>query len=377
MKILILSNGDSVHTYKWVTALCARNIDIILFSLNEFNPAPYNGLKNFKSFALGFNSKLSTVDNKFKKLLFLFFVGRIKRIIAREKPDILHAHYATSYGLMGALCNFHPYIISVWGSDIFHFPGKSFFHRKFIEYNLSKADMLLSTSHVMAEKTQKYTDKDIEVTPFGIDTSVFKPFKTNSLFDDDAVVIGTIKNLASKYGIDYLIKAFKIISDKYPGLKLNLLIVGGGSKARMAFLKNLCKEMQIDQKVKFTGLISHADVPAYNNMLDIYVAVSILDSESFGVAIIEASACEKPVIVSNVGGLPEVVKNEETGFIVSPKNEYETADAIEKLVLNNELKLKMGKNGRKFVQENYEWDFCVDKMISVYNKIISPISSGS
>ena len=370
MKIVLFANPDSVHTLKWVTSLCRNNIDIVLFSLNNFNPIPYQDLKNFRSYSLNNDSKLSTSNNKIKKLTYLFSIKKIKKIIEHEKPDILHSHYATSYGLIGALTNFHPFIISVWGSDVFDFPKVSILHRKIIEFNLRKADKVLSTSNIMAKETEKYTRKQIEVTPFGIDLQIFKPLKTKSLFEDNAIVIGTIKSLASKYGIEYLIKAFKIISDKYADLNLKLLIVGGGTEERELYLKNLCKELHIDKKVKFTGFIAHEEVPVYYNMLDIYVAVSILDSESFGVAILEASACEIPVVVSNVGGLPEVVKNEETGFIVEPKNEFETACAIEKLILNKDLRLTMGKNGRKHVEENYEWNFCVQKMISIYQSMI-------
>jgi len=82
----------------------------------------------------------------------------------------------------------------------------------------------------------------------------------------------------------------------------------------------------------FTGKVPYNEVPKYQNMLTISVSVS--DSESFGVAILEASACEKPVVVSNVGGLTEVVEDGVTGIIVPPRNPEKTAEAIEKLLLD-------------------------------------------
>jgi glycosyltransferase involved in cell wall biosynthesis len=88
------------------------------------------------------------------------------------------------------------------------------------------------------------------------------------------------------------------------------------------------------------------------------------------VAIIEASACEKPVVVSNEGGLPEVVKDGETGFVVPPKDPRATAMAIEKLMLDKELCIKMGKKGRKRVMKLYNWDDNVDLMISIYQGLI-------
>jgi len=99
--------------------------------------------------------------------------------------------------------------------------------------------------------------------------------------------------------------------------------------------------------------------------LDIYVAPSL--EESFGVAVLEASACNKPVVVSNVGGLPEVVDNGITGFIVEPMNPNDLATAIEKLVRNPSLRLEMGRKGREKVFEEYEWNKCVSAMIEHYN----------
>ena len=106
-------------------------------------------------------------------------------------------------------------------------------------------------------------------------------------------------------------------------------------------------------------------------MLDIYVALSTLDSESFGVAIIEASACEKPVVVSNAGGLPEVVEDGVTGIIVPKHDEVSAANAIEKLLLDEELRIQMGQNGRKRVKELFDWNHNVAQMIDIYQRMLS------
>ena len=102
-------------------------------------------------------------------------------------------------------------------------------------------------------------------------------------------------------------------------------------------------------------------------MLDIYVAVSI--KESFGVAVLEASACSKPVVVSNVGGLPEIVEDGITGFIVEKENPEVLAEALEKLILDIDLRIQMGKNGRNKVINEYNWKDSVAAMISIYESI--------
>lgn len=363
MKILFLANCNSIHTKRWVTTLAQRGIQIFLFSFEKVIDNVYCNYSNIYLIEGDFKNTDSKNGN-ISKIRLLKYLPSLKHSILKFSPDIIHAHYATSYGLLGALCGFKPFILSVWGSDIFDFPKTSKIHKWLIEFNLYRANIILSTSHIMAKEIKKYTAKEITVTPFGIDLIKFKNKKVDSLFFSDSVIIGTVKTLLPLYGIDYLIQAFKIIKDKHFDLPLKLLIVGDG-KDRLK-LESLCNELKIAGDVIFTGSVDYEKVPDFINILDIYVALSI--SESFGVAILEASACEKPVIVSNVGGLPEVVVNGETGFVVEAKNPQAAAVAIERLVLDEGLRIKMGKAGRLRVSELYDWDENVSLMITIYKK---------
>jgi glycosyltransferase involved in cell wall biosynthesis len=288
-------------------------------------------------------------------------------MIADFQPDILHVHYASSYGLIGALSGFHPYLVSVWGADIFEFPRKSIFHRELIKFTLRKADKILSTSHVMAKETNKYTEKPIEVTPFGIDLDRFKPFHAESLFNEDDIVIGTIKGLDKQYGIEFLLQAFAILAKRQPALPLKLLIVGGGPLEKS--LKQRANELGIENRTAFTGQVRYDEIASYHNMLTIFVALSVIDSESFGVAILEASACEKPVVVANVGGLPEVVEHGVTGLVVPPKHPEAAAAAIERLIHDNELRWQMGNAGRERVKKLYDWKVNVEQMLGIYRDV--------
>ena len=196
----------------------------------------------------------------------------------------------------------------------------------------------------------------------------FKPLNVNSLFDKNDIVIGTIKTLEEKYGIEYLIKAFAIVKNKYHNLPLKLLIVGDGSLSEN--LKNLVHDLNIEEETVFTGKIAHELVPVYDNMLSVSVSVSVSNSESFGVAVIETSACGKPVVVSDVGGLPEVVKDGITGIVVPPRNPEKTAEAIEKLVLDDSMRKQMGAAGREHVAQFYDWNKNVEQMVDIYRGMI-------
>lgn len=372
MRIFLLADLNSVHTIKWATSLAENGLEICLFGLSNVNHRFYEPHKNIQVCTIGIDSSI-TGNVKATSAKFRYFkaIPQVKGVIRQFKPNIVHAHYASSYGLIGALSGFHPFILSVWGADIFEFPLKSFLHKYLIQYNLKQADQILSTSHFMAGEISKYINKPIVVTPFGIDLSSFKPQPVASLFNQDDLVVGTIKALEEQYGVEYLIKAFRLLRDKHPGLPLKLLIVGGGSLEKS--LKTLVKKLNLENETVFTGRVSYETVPSYHNMLSIYVALSVIDSESFGVAVIEASACEKPVVVANIGGLPEVVEDGVTGFITPPRNPEKAAETIEKLILDKDLCLSMGRVGRKRVTNLYNWDDNVKQMIRVYQNVLSSL----
>jgi glycosyltransferase involved in cell wall biosynthesis len=150
-------------------------------------------------------------------------------------------------------------------------------------------------------------------------------------------------------------------------LPLKLLIVGGGSLADP--LKKLTESLAISKDTVFMGKVLYEDVSKYQNMLTI--SVSLSNAESFGVAIIEASACEKPVIVSAVGGLIEVVQDGVTGIVVPPRNPEAAAAAIIALINNPALMHEMGKNGRKRVELLYKWEDNVKQMVIIYQIMLS------
>lgn len=364
LKILLLSDSRSEHTEKWALGLASKGIHVGVFS---FNKATYDWINNHPLITLLHEAEETVNAKKLKtKIKYIKNVGALKAAIATFKPDILHAHYATSYGLIGALSGFHPYIISVWGMDVYGFPNASYLHKSLLKYNLRKADMILSTSEIMKQETLKYTGKNITVTPFGVDTSVFK--KANVSKEPNTIYIGTIKSIEEKYGIRYIIEAAKILKDRIKNQKLKFLLIGAGSQSDY-YKKQIAAEGLADT-VELTGRIKFSDVPHYHNLLDIFLNVSIDDSESFGVAVVEAMSSETPVIVSDVGGLMEVIDKGKFGIIVKKKNAVEIADAIEKLINNPQLREEMGKKGREHVLNTYDFNVSLNKMIEAYNSVL-------
>ena len=366
LKIILLSDPFSSHTIKWANGLSQKGVDVIIFGLSEYQMDQYS--QNIQIRCLKFPPFIKyKSEGNLLKILYVFAIPHLKKLLKQSAPAILHAHSASSYGLLGALSGHKPFIISVWGNDVFTFPNKSVIFKKLLQYNFSKTDKIFSTSYIMAAETRKFTDKEIDVISFGIDLNKFKPTFERKIFFENDIVIGTVKSLEHKYGVFDLVRAFKIIKDKFPKLPLKLLLVGRGTLEKQ--VRQLVSDLGLNQSTKITGFIPYTEVANYHNELDIMVNVSTEDSESFGVSVLEASACEKPVIVSDKGGLKEVVEKNVTGIFVPANNKDLLAEALEKLVVNEELRISLGKAGRKRVKLHYNWDDSVLKMVANYEKI--------
>lgn len=361
MKILLLSDTYSEHTEKWALGLANKGVEIGLFSFNKASYSWYN----HPNITVFFEPEQKiNAESTLTKLAYLKYVTILKKIIKHFNPDVLHAHYATSYGLVGALSNFHPYIISSWGTDVMKFPNKNFIAKSILKYNFRNADVLCATSETIKKCIHEVIKKDVSVIPFGVDLANFAPQKVESLFNDDDFVLGSIKPLEELYNIDVLIKSFAALRSKYPHLKL--LIAGEGSAEKE--LMTLANSLRVTDAITFAGRIPFKDIHKYYNMIDVLVNIS--EYESFGVSVIEAMACEKPVVVTNVGGLKDIVKDDRLGFKVEVRNIEQTTAAIDTLISDKEIYRRIATNSRQHVIENYSWNRNLEEMMTIYTDLI-------
>lgn len=357
MKLAYLAAANSIHTVRWVNELSRRGHKVHLITMHQV-------------------AKTSLIDASID-LHFLrvppptgYFLNSysLRKLLSKIKPALLHTHYASGYGTLARLSNFHPALLSIWGSDVFTFPEETRWKEKLLRLNLAAADRIASTSHAMKKQAERFVvpKHAVAVTPFGVDCEKFKP--VDSLRDADGFIIGTIKTLEPGYGIDTLMRAFGIIINNYQSPKrLRLLIAGKG--VLRGKLESLAIDLGIAGRTQFLGYVPHTDVPRVLNQLSVFVSVS--NSESFGVAVLEASACGVPAIVSDVGGLPEVVRNGVTGTIVPSGNPEALAKAMMDFIENEELAKSVGDAGRDFVVTHYEWGESVSRMERLYESIVN------
>ena len=357
VRVLIVSAALSIHTVRWVNGLVKRGHEVHLASVHPVGRHSIDSRVRIHLAPHGGKAK------------YVVNAGWLRSVAAGVQPDIVNVHYATGYGLLARLAHIDaPTLLSVWGSDVYDSPRANPLMRHMVRSNLVSATRIASTSHCMARVTRDLVNKPISITPFGVDTEILTPFdKRRDANDGDGVVrIGTIKALHSKYGIGELIRAFSRVHDERPNTVLH--IWGGGPDENP--LKVLARRLVPDGSVEFRGAIDHSEVRDALGSLDIFAALSTLDSESFGVAIIEAGACGLPAVVSDADGPAEVVEDGVTGLIVPRGDVIASATALMQLVDDVELRRRMGGAGRHHVVETYSWERSLDLMELAYRDTI-------
>ncbi len=366
MKICILSNSLAVHTQRWASAYAARGHDVTVLSIRDHSIPGVS----VQSVCVGPVNSRALFWTLLSYVRLLFSCRRRLRSLA---PDVVHAHYAITHGVIGAFSRFRPLVISAWGKDVI-WDGRGnmpWYLQRFLRYAFARADLICSTSKFMRTEIEHLVPngKPIAIVPFGVDCDVFRPRRALP-FDRHAnshFRIGFVKSLSKKYGPVFLIRAMPDVLTEVP--KAKLVMAGRGPMEKE--LKALVKELGIENHVEFAGFVPHANVPALMQTFDVLVNSSIYDSESFGVAILEAAACGVPAVVTDVGGVSEACIDGHTAILVQSHDSTVIAKAIVRLARNDCQRRIMGSQGRQFVQQNYVWSENVTRMLSCLHAVVS------
>jgi len=257
------------------------------------------------------------------------------------------------------------------------------FHTKFIMPQIIKAaDKIIVTSLDYAQTSNikdflaKEPDKFIAIPP-SVDLHRFFPSKKeksilykynlNSQTDKILLFVGALDKAHYFKGIEFLINAFNVLDHSGCadcGYQIKLLIVGSGN------LKNKyetqVKNAGLQDKIIFIGYVSDKDLPQYYNIADVVVLPSIDRSEAFGITLIEAMACAKPVVAADLPGVRSVFTNKQEGYVFAVKQEGDLANRINLLFKNMQLAEKIGQQARQKVETQYSHEYLLKKLEDVY-----------
>ncbi|MEO0202835.1 MAG: glycosyltransferase family 4 protein [candidate division WOR-3 bacterium] len=349
-KVLILGDFQSKHTILWFKSY-SKFFDVYGFSLQK---PMINSDKIFY---------IKTNVNS-EKLKYFLSMEKLKEIYNQIKPQILHAHFIQNYGLMAYLLK-KPYILSVWGRDLFSIAYKKF--RNFISKQILKNAKII---HVDAYSLKWILVNNFNISPFkiinfpfGLETEILnKPLK--SLKNETFRIVEFRKHINKIYNQVTILKAIKILKNK--GLKnFKFFFLSRGKDSD--YYKKLSHELEIEDFVEFLHL-SHDEILNFLSESHIYVSASLVDSTS--VSLLEAMNFGAFPIVSDIWANFEWIIDNFNGYLFNPLDEYDIAQKIEKAFDYKKIE-KVRIINKEIVKQKANWEKNFEEFLKFINSEIS------
>lgn len=353
MKIGMLAQSGAVHTKRWCQGLSQRGDDILLISNSAFPGQPTG--ERIKTIVLPGSSSLS----------YFYNLPRVRRLLNDFKPDIVHTHYATGYGLWGAMQKVAPLVVTAWGTDITDAASGKFIISNIVRHALKKAVAVTAPSRYLLDAAIKFepeVNSKGHHIPFGLEFN--EDIQPGEKKSDDNVQFIFSKQFypiyAPKLVLDAFAQAHRVVSD------ISLVMIGGGP------LKD--EMVRLTDDLKITSSVTIRDWTKMDQAQEIIAQSDIMvmpsHHESFGVAALEAASFGLPVIATRVGGIPEVVEHNQTGLLIPPGDVEALTTAMITLAKNKSIRVKMGQAGREMVRSKYNFSDNIDQMRQLYQDIL-------
>ena len=248
------------------------------------------------------------------------------------------------------------------------------YHRTVAAPILQFADRIVATSQSYADTSpilQPVLQK-VEVIPNAVDETIFNPNVDGSRITDRYGLQRTrnvlfVGRLVPYKGVEYLLSAIEILRHEF--VDIRLIIVGDGELKEK--LTHQADGLGIRENVTFVGHVPNSELPPFYASSDLTVLPSVSRLEAFGIALLEAMACGKPVIASSIPGVRDVVEDDVTGCLIPPRDAISLAGAISKIIRNKRLAERMGREARKRIEENYTWRRVTHSYERVYSDLLS------
>ncbi len=373
MKICYLANADSIHTQRWVKYFADKGHEVHLISSRPFGDCSIKNVKLHLTKRLHLQIKfISFIIN------LLIEIIQIRKLIKKIKPDVVHAHYVVDYGFRAALANFHPFILSVWGSDVLVAPRKSYFIKMMVKYALNKADVVVPTAKFMKDylvKEFKLSEKKIIRIPWGIDLKIFhrgykkevEKLKKELKINSKKWIILSPRGMRPNYSNNHLIlDVIPYVIESHPGT-IFIFLRGNGSAIFEKELEEKVSELGIKNNVRFIPhFLSPQEMAIYYNMSNIFVSIPYTDQ--FASTIMEGMVCGSIPIVSNIEVYRQYLEDGKNAFFVDPDDPKDIAKKIIYCIEHPEIKDKVYIINKKIIEENENWNKNAKKIEGLYEK---------
>lgn len=287
--------------------------------------------------------------------------------------DLIHAYFITQAGFVAAYSGCFlglPVIVSARGNDLDRSvfdPGKA----AHVIFTLSRAHIVTTNCGELSKKARTLVpDCQVEIIPNGVDCQLFQSAPKDEIFArslgvDGVPVLGFVGEARSKKGLASLLLAYKIISQQK---KAALLLVGGVREGEDKEMFTVFRKQNPDLMIELVPYRPLEDLPRYYSLMDILLMPSLRDG--LPNTLLEAMACERAVIASRVGGMIDVIRDNENGILVPPANIDMLVAGVLDLLNNDEKRLQLGRSARLTVLSNYTLEQELNANLMLYHRLI-------
>lgn len=355
MRICLFGDAGSIHLERWCQFFIGEGHEVHLIS---FTKAEVPGTTCYYVDA----GPIAVQGGNWRVLL---QYRKVRKIVRAIKPDVFHALYATSYGITGALVNYHPYVISSLGSDILISPRNSSLLRALLRFAYRRVDASTTMSQQMKDVSVAYGlpgDK-IQLLPFGIDPAVFNA-NGRDLASSPFIICST-RNFEEVYNIPDLINAIALIREQLGDFQLWMAGIGTLESS----IKALVEAKGLSSHVHFLGRMKQPELA--DKLRNSHVFVSMSSSDGNSVSLSEGMACGCVCIVSEIEANKFWVEHDKTGYFVPVHGVEALANRILAVKADYEaIQARMFAINHPLIEQKGNWFKNMRTVTSLYEQLV-------
>ena len=297
----------------------------------------------------------------------LRLVSSLRQVLRRVQPDVVHAGSVQTAAFLTAAAGFHPLVSMSWGSDLLKDADRSRAWRWATQFTLRRTDVLVGDCQAVADRAAEFgfPRERMVLFPWGVDLTRFSPGEAQAqgarMGWEDAFVLLSLRAWEPLYGVDVVVRAFCRAAREVPELRLVLL--GGGSQA--AELRRLLEQAGMSERVWFGGQVSNTHLADFYRLADVYVSAAYSDGSS--VSLMEALACGRPAVVTDIPSNAEWVQTGEHGWRFPAGDAEALAAVMVRAAQDRAALARMGSAARRLAEERADWKKNFQKLLAAYD----------
>jgi glycosyltransferase involved in cell wall biosynthesis len=356
LRLAYLSIGRHIHTERWVTWFARRGHRVDLLTIQ---PGPMPGVT------------VHDIFTRFGPKPFRYAVSlvRVKAILRRLAPDLLHTHFLTGYGYWGHYSGRHPHVLTVWGDDVYVTPFETSLKLRLARTALRGADYVTGDSVDIVKKCVELGADPArsEVVQWGVDFGQFHSGVDGGAVrarlgipPDAPVVLSTRSFTQPYYNIDLIVDTAPRVRERFPGVHY----VIAGNEGDDGGFRSRAEAVGLRDKVHWVGRIPHAELPGFVNACDVFLTVPSVDATA--VSLLEAMACRAAIVATDLPSAAEWIVDGETGLTVKPRDADGLVEAISRFLGDPPLRTRVGAAAETVVRAKADHDHNMTRVEDIY-----------